>query len=285
MIDAYNDEKRWTESGIFKRPDFDVRGYQKALDRIVGVSISNQPIVRLIWAWDARKWQNFKWDEFGNATEGEWRQKYKALTIQIDEDDYVDISPPRWVLEERFEPEQYANSWESSRYVHDPSECRRCANISMGLIEQSTTCVRRDVWGAAPRDGWYNALPNIGIIAEHDDGGECCDRLWKESRELCYGRYKVPDDRELSLLRRAIARRNQDNEVNPHAELSEADLAEARAWGLQAAKDEEVRKRNELKELYKDEVLVHGASVIPDVALLALKEAGRRVPINRTRFT
>ena len=282
MIDTYNDQLHWADAGIWRRPEFDVRGYQKALNKVVGVAVDGQPIVRLIWSWDARRWENVEWDEWGNATRGEWRQKYRALTIPIGDDDYVDISPPRWYLEERFEPLQYANSWESSRYVHQPSQCRRCRNQSLGLIEQSTTCVRRDVWGPAPRDGWYNALPTIGVIAEHDESGQCCHTLWTESREICYGRYKIPDGRELSLLQRAINRRNQAAEVNPHAELDAATLEEARRWGMQASAEVEVQRRNDLKDAWRDEVAVHGAGVVPDMAIAALKDARRVVPVHKT---
>jgi len=131
MLDAYNQKSLWASAGIFKRPEFDVEGYQRKINRIVGVSPSGAPIVRLIWAWDARKWENTDWDLAGNATAGEWRQKYRALTIEIGGDDYVDIAPPRWILEERYEPEALALSWELTRYRLKviepvPAMCRYC---------------------------------------------------------------------------------------------------------------------------------------------------------------
>src|SRR6185369_7615775 len=75
--------------------------------------------------------ENLEWDSFGIAKAGEWRQKYRALSIDIGNDDYVDISPPRWILEERFEPEALAVSWESTRYRLKvvepvPAMCRYC---------------------------------------------------------------------------------------------------------------------------------------------------------------
>lgn len=285
MNPAHDDQKRWTDAGIWEPPNFDVRGFQKAIDNIVGKSASDYSIVRLMWAWECRRWQNVKWDEFGNATEGEWRQKYKALTIEIGNDEYVDISPPRWVLEERFEPGQYANSWESSRYVHDPENCRRCQIGALGIVEQSTSCIRRDVFGPPPRDGWYNLLPHIGIIAEHEHGMQCCDRLWSESKEICFGRYKVPNHVELDALRRAIRLRNQDEELNPHQELSPQALQEAMRWGMQEAQEVQVKSREDLKAQIKDEVQTHGASIIPPEALVALKGAGRRVPVHKTVFS
>lgn len=278
-------EKNWTQAGIWQPPEFDVARYQKKLNDICGVSADGQPVVRLKWAWECKRWRNTHWDEFGNATAGEWRQRYIALTVEIDNDDYVDISPPRWILEERFEPAQYANSWEASRRVHDSAECRRCANIGLGLIEQSTSCVWRDVHGPAPRDGWYNLLPHIGIIAEHDHGMQCCARKWEESRELCYGRYKLPGERELQRLRRAIALRNQDDETNPHAELDPVALKQARQWGLDMIREQKVGRREELKEAIKDEINTHGASIVPPQAIQALKDARRRYPMHKTIFS
>ena len=91
---SYNDPSRWADTGIFKAPLFDCHSYQKRIDKVVGKSPSGHSIIRLSWAWDARKWENTEWDAFGNATSGEWRQKYRALTVEIGNGDYVVISPP-----------------------------------------------------------------------------------------------------------------------------------------------------------------------------------------------
>src|ERR1044071_189901 len=114
----FDNERNWTKAGIWKPPEFDTATYQKQLNEICGVSVSGQPVVRIKWAWECKRWRNTEWDEFGNALDGEWRQRYVALTIELEDGDYCDISPPRWVLEERFEPTQYANSWDASRRVH-----------------------------------------------------------------------------------------------------------------------------------------------------------------------
>ena len=281
----FDHQGRWSSEGIFKPPtDFDAESYQKKLNEIVGVSASGQPICRVSWAWECRKWANTAWDGFGNATKGEWRQRYRALTLEIGNDEYVDISPPRWVLEERFEPGQYERSWESSRYAHIASECRRCINRSVGLIEDSTTCVKRDVHGPAPRDGWYNLVPHIGMVADHERGMRCCERLWKESKEICYGRYRVPDGRELQILRRAIAERNADSEVNPHLELDERALESARIWGQEAMTESKVSTREEAKERWKNEIEVHGAKVCTPFELQALKSLRLRTPKVRDFF-
>jgi len=271
MIETYDKPELWASPGIYKTPEFDAAGYQKKINRIVGVSPSGAPIVRLIWAWDARKWENTDWDVAGNATAGEWRQKYRALTVELGGDDYVDISPPRWILEERYEPEALAISWEATRYrkvvtgrpnFFCPS-CHSMRWISMEKSEadmavcrfcdygQMLTSINQDVWGPVPREGWYNLLPHIGIIANHRDN--CCRKLWDSSRELCYGTYKEPDGKELKRLKKAIHLRNKETATNPHIrpELDEVALQQAKRWGLQIMQDEKVRKRTELAQMRK----------------------------------
>jgi len=297
MLEIYNDQTKWATSGIFKQPSFDVKAYQRKIDRIVGLSPSGHSIVQLKWAWECLKRENIAWDEFGNATESEWRQKYRALSIDIGNDDYVDISPPRWILEERFEPEALAVSWEATRYRLKvvepvPAMCRYCktpgrmfsvdqlitvfakwdasqvhdgkvfvhwvdTDKSEGHVLACRFCsqdtflrtVSEDVWGPVPREGWYNMLPHVGIIADH--ANKCCQRAWDKSREICYGTYKEPDGRELKWLKKAIHLRSKEAATNPHIrpELDEVALQQAKVWGLQMMKDEKVRKRNELAEI------------------------------------
>ena len=265
----YDDQSKWASAGIYKRPEFDFAAYQKRIDRVVGLSPSGHSIVKLVWAWDARKWENTAWDSFGNATAGEWRQKYRALTVDIGNDDYVDIAPPRWILEERFEPEQIAQSWELTRYRRvvtetPPFMCRYCHGFKWISVDQSEghmlvcrfcseitvlATVNQDVWGEVPREGWYNMLPHVGIIAEHQN--KCCDRAWSESREICYGTYKEPSGKELKRLKKAIALRNKEIATNPHIrpDLDPVALQQARVWGLQMMKDAQVKQRNELAEI------------------------------------
>ena len=272
MNPAYNDQSKWATAGIFRAPEFDVKAYQKKIDRITGLSPSGHPIVQIKWAWDCRKRENTEWDFAGNATAGEWRQKYRALTVDIGNDDYVDISPPRWVLEERFEPTALASSWELTRYRKTVTEtppfiCRYCHSLKWISVDQSEghllvcrfcnemtelATVKQDVWGPVPREGWYNLLPHIGIIANHEN--KCCDRAWNETREICYGTYKEPNGKELKRLKKAIALRNKEVATNPHIkpELDQVALLQAKDWGLQMMKDQDVRKRNELAEIRKE---------------------------------
>ena len=271
MHDVYDNQARWADAGIFKPPLFDAPSFQRRLDKIVGLSPTGLPIVRFSWAWDCRKWENTDWDDFGNATAGEWRQRYRALTVELGNGDYVDIAPPRWVLEERYEPAQIAASWELTRYRRVVTEtppiiCRYCHALKWISVDQSEghllTCrfcgeftelntVQQDTWGEVPREGWYNLLPHIGIIADHANG--CCKRAAEEQGEICYGSYREPDGRELKRLRKAIAARNKEAATNPHVspELDEVALQQAKRWGLQMMADREVKRRGELAEIRK----------------------------------
>lgn len=200
---ALNDCKHWADAGIWDRPsDVDVEKYQKRLNQIVGVSESGQPIVRLKWAWECRDWTTCEWDSFGIATKSEWRARYRFLTVKVG-DDYADLSIPRWVLEERYEPGQYESSWEASRWAFDPE---------LG--------VSKDIAGPLPREGWYKALYDVGIICTHDKDGACCKRLQDLNRQQCWGYYKTPGERELQMLARAVKLRNESGLFsNPHAPL------------------------------------------------------------------
>lgn len=307
----FDDPKNFTAPGVWQPPSFDAKAYQKKLDAIFGLSPSGEPVCRVRWAWECQRWENIEWDDFGVATKGEWRQKYRALTVEIGKDDYVDISPARWVLEERFEPGQYARSWEATRYKTVPLDtpplaCRYCKAFNPEVLfewinphtsdstqVQCRFCreitvipfIRQDIAGQAPREGWYNLVPVIGIVAEHEAGRKCCKRLMKEDRSICWGRYKVPGERELNILRRAVSERNKDLEANPHDELDEQALLHAKAWGLEVMGETKVQSRQEVKEMWSDEVGTHGASIVPPEALVALKDSGRKVPLFKQYFS
>lgn len=297
MLDSYNNPSRWADAGIHKAPLFDASSFQRKIDRIVGVAPSGHSIIKLVWAWNARKWENTEWDQWGNATNGEWRQKYRALTVDIGNGDYVDIAPPRWLLEERYEPQAIAQSWELTRYRKKivepvPIMCRHCKSAgrffsveelisifarwdasqvqdgkvfihwvdtdrSEGHIlvcrfcnmETELRTVNEDVWGEVPREGWYNLLPHIGIIANHANG--CCKRAADEHGEICYGTYKEPDGRELKRLKKAVHSRNKELATNPHIrpDLDAVALQQAKQWGLQMMAEREVQRRGELAEI------------------------------------
>ena len=73
---VFDEPERWASPGIWKPPYFDVAGYQKKLDKIVGTS-DGKPIVRLKWSWDCREFFFTDWDACGMPTESAMRQKYR----------------------------------------------------------------------------------------------------------------------------------------------------------------------------------------------------------------
>lgn len=271
----YNDEKQWTLPGVWNAPGFAHADYQRKINKVMGVTPSGQSIVRLLWAWDCKKRLPCRWDDFGNAVEWEDRQKYCALTLPVpDSDDTTDISPPRWVLEERFEPGQYETAWEASRRLHDPVHCPKCQNRLVSIESESVSCVEIDIAGPAPRDGWYNALPYVGIVAEHDRKRRCCKRKWREDRQPCWGRYRVPDNRDLQALEKAIGLRQRDAEVNPHEALSPAALEQARVWGLQEMSTRKNALEESSREYWRDQISVHGGKLFNDYELALLRARG-----------
>lgn len=225
-------------------PSFDVEGFQKKIDRVVGTTVKGEPIVRLRWARDCKKWMNTEWDSFGNALKGEDILKYCAFRVDVDGQpgDYVEVAPPRWVLEQRYEPEQYAPSWDSARYLTVPTNevpiaCRYCGVLdwinpykSEGILVHCRHCgeitlipfVRRDMVGPAPRDGWYNLLRVVGVH----------NKATKE-RFGPWGGYRVPDQKDIIDLRRAVYLRNKDAECNPREPMSDAAMNQAREFGMQ----------------------------------------------------
>jgi hypothetical protein len=121
--------------------------------------------------------------------------------------------------------------------------CKYCSAM------QELDTIKQDTFGSVPREGWYNLLPHIGIIAHHRN--HCCKKAWLETREICYGEYREPDNLVLKRLKKAIQLRNREMATNPHIrpELDPVGLNQAKTWGLQMMQDTKVRKQNELAEI------------------------------------
>jgi hypothetical protein len=218
----YDNPLRWCSPGIWEPPTFNARKFQKKLNRICGTS-DGKPIVRLVWAWQSREFFHTEFDSLGKPTKGEHRAKYRFITVTLPNGDEVDISVPRWILEQRFEPGQYWESWQRTRYIYDP------------LIGRHV-----DKRGEPPADGWYGYLRTI---AEHDPDNACCDRAWRDHRRRCWGYYREPGEKDLDILRRAIALRDADPyKHSPHEPLPEYALDELQR--LAYAEAQEVKEEN-----------------------------------------
>lgn len=187
---VFDDPRKWGSAGIWEAPVFDVAGYQRRINEICGVSVEGYPVVRVVWAWNSTYPIYTKWDGLGRGTKVEMRQRYRFMTVTLPDGDEVDISVPRWILEQRVEPELLAATWEDSRWVFDPQLQRR-----------------KDVRGEMPPAGTYYYLRTISV---HDDDEACCDRAWNNDRRRCWGYYRLPEEQDLNLLREAVRLRDAD---------------------------------------------------------------------------
>lgn len=188
-----DDVSRWGDEVTFVRPDFDVAAFQKKIDAVAGISRDGKSIVVLRWMRSPECCEEFytEWTPFGTPVKSELRPKYRAFGIALDNGDVCEIPPPRWVLEQRYEPEQLAQTWETERFSTHPE---------FG--------VKVPVKGELPRDGYYNHLWTIGT---HDDN--CCkDAI--DNNMVCWGDYRLPGEADLRALRNAIARRDSDEKID-----------------------------------------------------------------------
>src|SRR5262245_43170426 len=203
---VYDHVERWASPNIWEPPTFDVVKFQERIDNVIGTA-DGKPIVRVIWAWQSREFFHTKFDDLGKPTRGEHRAKYRFMTVKLPNDEDVDISVPRWILEQRYEPGQYYQSWQQSRYIRNPET---------GRLE--------DKRGEPPADGWYGYLRTV---AEHDPDEACCDRAWRDHRRRCWGYYREPGQKDLDILQKAVYLRDHDpQKYSPHEPLPEEALDE-----------------------------------------------------------
>lgn len=167
------------------------------------------------------------------------------MTVTLPDGDEVDISVPRWIIEQRVEPALLAATWEDSRWVFDP------------LIQR-----RKDVRGEMPAEGAYYYLRTI---ASHDEDEGCCERAWKNDRRRCWGYYRLPEERDLDLLREAVKRRDADPlRRAPDEPLTANEVAELDR--LAYATDEAIKQKQSriITEGLGDWLRTHGWRALTD---------------------
>lgn len=227
-----DDPARFTDA--FHPPaSFNARAFQRKLNQVAGKSDTGQPVVRLVWGWHAKEWEK-----------GEFRLKYRCLTVPLDGGDYVDIGVPRWILEERHEPGQYWASWEASRWVED--------------VE---TGERVDMKGEPPRDGWYTYL---ALCAEHDPDKSCCFRLWRDQRRRCWGYYREPNEADIQMVARAVQIARERHAQSPHEPLTEATLERAHRDGAFRSEETERERKRLISDLWDQEMSAHSHRLVTD---------------------
>lgn len=248
MHSVYDNPAKWGSAGIWHPPTFNVQKFQKKLDRICGTA-NGKPIVRLVWAWDARTKDFYytKWDSFGRGTAAEFRFKYRFLTVPLGEGESMDIPPPRWILEQRYEPGQYGPVWEQSRW--------QTRNV---YGEERRFELRPE----APPDGWYGFLHCIAI---HEPDQSCCLRALKDRGATCWGIYREPSQVDLDLIAGAVQRRNADPQKwSPHQPLPPEAIAELQHGAFEEAEAAEREDERRLEAIWHDFVYTHGWRAFED---------------------
>lgn len=223
---------RWADNSTWPRPVFDVAAFQKKIDEIVGVTLKGQSIVRLRWMRDPDCYEKFytKWD-LATPVAFDLRARYKFATVDLPNGDFVDIPPPRWVLEQRYEPEQIAAEWEKARW-------------------ETVDGMPRPKRDACPAEGYYS---HLWTIAAHSP--DCCVEGVSKDGTVCWGMYRQPSEKDLTTLRAMMWRKRKDGlRTDPFEKPSAA--VEDKVIRRQHNFDEEAQgKKNRLqREIIDDAV-------------------------------
>lgn len=184
----YNDPLQWWST--LNPPLFNRAKWQKKIDNIVGLSERGQSIIVIRWAWES------SYEMFGKL-----KQRYSFVTLEI-EGKEIQFSVPRWVIEQRIEPEQFKPSWDATRYVVDPATV--ITDLTTATYDDEGNCTYTgDVIyagdkldkGPCPNEWWQN----LWIIADHD--GLCCKKAEEMSRS-CWGYYRHPSQWDINEVQR-----------------------------------------------------------------------------------
>jgi len=196
-----NKPETWADAQVYSPPaSFDVAGFQGKLDAVAGLSETNLPVVRLVWAGDRKRcYSKFyvTWKSDGMGLASELRAKYKYASMMIPHTtDVIDIPPPRWILEEYEHPGQYMASWEQARFQQG-----------------------REIRPAPPPNGYYSWLLTI---ADHGEK-KCCEEAEK-NKVVCWGNYRDPDAVDIETIREAVFKREQDRFIDTTKPLDDLTL-------------------------------------------------------------
>lgn len=219
----YDSPAHWFDAEVERAPTFSIRQFQKRINRAIGTA-NGAPIIRLSWAPDVAHWRI-------RETEAGWERKYVCFEDNLDGIGRIQISPPRYVLEQRIEPAQYLPHWNKKRF------------------------------GAAPVDGIYEFLC---YIADHEEENACCGKArklyqkGKLPRAYCFGRFRFPGDDTIELLQYAKRELDSKRTADPHQPLSEHDIADALREGREIEAAMEDARRDDLNERFDNEFAIFG---------------------------
>lgn len=197
---VYDREDAIVKTGNTPSP-VDLALWQERINGIVGLTVSNQPRIRIVWGQDLQKARHL--------IDGRWRATYPFYRYQAG-DEIHDIGTPRFFVEELHEVSELgaADNWERARYLRHPET---------GMVEM-------DVLGPLPVDGYYTLLFQI---AHHD--GLCCGGAGHVKGVRCDGGFRPPSELDLRRIRRMHQRREQASrdESAPSPELVAKRTADA----------------------------------------------------------
>jgi hypothetical protein len=199
--------------------------YQKRIDSTAGTR-DGRPIDKLAWAPDELRWYPHRMEAdpvgytmpllvYGNDTEGN------------------KVAPPRWLVLERHEPEQYASTWERGRYSrYDGSMW--------------------DWKGPCPPERYVE----LKVHCYHD--GECCPchgdecTCLNEWQSHCWGKYLDPNDRLLDWIHKTAWEARHDPDVDPTQDMQSFEAPQAQRDVVTREEKRIEKQETEITEFTKE---------------------------------
>jgi hypothetical protein len=232
--EAYNNPKEWYWTR--NAPLTNLKKWQRRIDGVVGKTITNEPIVRIVWAWNS--WETM----YGRR----W-QRHSFMRLKVGDVD-EDISVPRWAVEQRVEPELFVPSWESTRY-------------QKGADGKIVDC------GAPPKVFW----DTLWVIADHEGfptenpKAWCCRRAKKMDRP-CWGFYRAPTTWDIEEMRRrhALKLRDERKGQSPFKPLTPEYMATIKRATFEKEQKKKEEAKGELRQRLIDHFLTHGHRLSSD---------------------
>jgi hypothetical protein len=153
----------------------------------------------------------------------------------------MDVSVPRFAIEERIEPEQFIPSWEAGRYQAQPG--------TEEVLDR----------GEPPNEWWRT----LWVIADHEGKakqghGSCCRRAEQLDR-ACWGYYRHPAEWDLDEIRRIHQMKLRDDGFtqNPYEPLSEHEMERSMKSAFAIKEKVREKRQAELKQRTDDHFKTH----------------------------
>lgn len=215
QLHPFNNLEDWIGADFSNPPE--TKEWQVAFQKRIDDTFGVERGIVLAWSGDKRYWDGFYTDWFVNGLPKEASFEKRPIllwkSVPINDLDYFDIFPPRWLLLERHSAVQYADSWESASWVSD-------AKMVGGKkrVRPSSPPPEMFIW-------WKT-------IAEHEPSqliGEpppCCVRH-AEAKSICFGTYRPPSEEDLIAVAGLRDFNKENNAQRPDEPLNANSLNRA----------------------------------------------------------